>query len=461
MATAERMGKRPNIVVVFTDQQRATALGCANVENVLTPHLDAFAAQGTRFTRGISNCPLCTPARGSLLTGLHTLSHGDVMNDQPVRTDVPTIAHSLNSEGYRCGYIGKWHLDNDDRGVCIPAGPRRLGFDDFWAVANCNHAYFQGYYYLNDDTEPTWIDDYEPNGQTDLAIDYIRTKADGDDPFCLFLSYGPPHCPYQTVPKKYLDMYPPESIDLLPNAHAEANKAIIAAYYAQCTALDDNFGRVLGALDECGIANDTIVVFTSDHGDMLWSQNRGWKCKPWIESVGVPLIMRWPGRIPAAHETDGPISLVDLMPTLLALSDAPIPAEVEGKDLSAYVCGDGSAAQDSVFINMPMMPPGFFDEVWRGVVTRTHTYARNRTGPWVLYDDAHDPFQLKNLAGAADSVKIETALEGLLSEWLERTHDPFESAEQVREKYIGDRTVGCTLNEKIRVGIAVRLGRVY
>jgi len=305
--------QNPNILFVMTDQMRSTAMGCSNVENVITPNLDKLAEQGTRFTNAIANSPACTPSRAGLITSKHVFSHGLVNNDMQLGTNFKSIAHCLNDEGYDCGFIGKWHLDCPDRGVFIPPGPRRQGFDDLWAVAECNHNYFKGYYYLNDDSEPVWIDGYEPIAQTDLAVDYIKEKnSKSDKPFCLFVSYGPPHCPYDMVPDEFKKMYPPEKIKLLPNAktakvqskesigkHPEpANisseetdmikKEKIADYYAHISALDNCFGRLIKALDDENITENTLVVFTSDHGDMLFSQNKGRKSKPWRGSVGIP-----------------------------------------------------------------------------------------------------------------------------------------------------------------------------
>ena len=463
---------KPNIVYVFADQMRASAMGCAGVENVKTPNLDRFAAQGTRFANAVSNTPICSPARATLITGLHTLSHRLVNNDTALRTDVRSIAHCLNDAGYRCGYVGKWHIDCADRGVFVPPGPRRQGFDDLWASANCNHAYLNAYYYLNDDPEPVWIDGYEPDAQTDVAARYIGGRAGGGEPFCLFLSFGPPHCPYRAVPQKYLDMYPPESIELMPAAadarcvgHDDGDgpsgeedrykREIIAGYYAHVTALDACFGRVLAALDEAGIADNTIVVFSSDHGDMLFNHNHGWKCRPWRESVGIPLIVRWPGRVPAGRVTGGPVGIVDHMPTLLSLAGVSVPDEVEGDDLAAYVLGDESAAPRSAFINMPIVMKMFSFPEWRGVVTRTHTYARFRDRSWILFDDAADPMQMNNLAESAAHEPLQQELEAELQRWLERTSDPFETSEDVADKhYAGHVNLEMPYyeNETIRLG---------
>lgn len=427
--------KKPNIVFVLTDQMRASAMGCAGVEEVYTPNIDGFANEGTRFTRAISNTPACSPARASLWSGMHTINHQLVNNDITLRTDFKSFAHSLNEQGYHSGYIGKWHLDNNDRGVFVPPGPRRQGFDDFWAAFNCNHLYFDGYYYLNDHPEPHWIDGYEPKAQTELAVDYIRRKVNEEQPFFLVLSWGPPHDPYLEVPRQYLDMYPEGQIRLKPNVPETASRQDIAGYYAHVTALDEYFGRILQAVSSSGIEESTIVVFTSDHGDMLYSQNEMYKSKPWSESINIPLIMRWPGHIVAGRVTGSPISIVDFMPTLLSMCQVTIPEQAEGVDLSAYVLGDETAGQKSVFINQPVVPKFFTHPEWRGVVTETHTYARTLEKPWILYNDTSDPHQLDNLLDSNDHAELMQNMEQLMQTWLQRIGDPFESTDQVVEKY--------------------------
>lgn len=418
------MDHRPNILFVFADQLRGSSLGHVGKENVHTPNLDAFAREGIRFTRAVANCPLCCPMRASLITGLHPLSHHVVTNDFPLKTDVPSIAKSLGAAGYDTAYIGKWHLDLADRGCFTPPGPRRQGFD-YWAACNCNHSYFEAFYY-RDEPEPIWIDGYEPTAQTDLAIDYLRGASGREKPFCLFLSWGPPHCPYDHVPKLFRDMYPPESITPRPNA-VNPDLEIIGGYYAHVTALDWNFGRLMQAVGEMGLAEDTLVIFTSDHGDMLFSQDRGWKCKPWRESVIVPFIARWPGRVPAGAEEDATFGLVNVMPTLLALTGTPIPSEVEGDPLPHLLTGSPGPRPESTPIYFHVSPTHYSCREWRGVVTRTHTYARFRERPWLLYDDSTDPYQFHNLIGDPASARVRTNLEAELGRWIERMNDGFES----------------------------------
>jgi arylsulfatase A-like enzyme len=446
--------ERPNILFVFTDQQRSTALGCCGAEDVRTPNLDRFASQGTRFVNAISNTPVCSPARGTILTGRHVLGHGLVTNDIPMRTDIPHVAQALNQAGYRCGYIGKWHVDEADRAIFIPPGPRRRGFDDFWAVANCTHDYNGAHYYLNEDPAPYWHPGYEPFSQTDIAIEYLESRGPGssDRPFCLFLSYGPPHCPYSSAPAEFHAMYADRMFRLLPNTDPDAPvetrglkwqqfpgdakaRDLIAGYYAHVSALDHAFGRLTAALDRLGLTENTLVMFTSDHGDMLFSHNRGWKCKPWRESVGVPLLIRWPGEVPAGRVSGAPVGLVDMTPTILGAAGVPVPPGVEGCDLGALLRGDESAAPEEQYINFPCMPGNFSLDEWRGVVTRRHTFVCTREGPWMLFDDSVDPFQLTNLVDDPAQASVRDDLDARTRRWLQRTGDRFETSLEIADRY--------------------------
>jgi arylsulfatase A-like enzyme len=454
------MSDRPNIVLVMTDQMRSTALGCAGREPVITPNLDRFAGEGVRFTNAVSNTPACTPARATLLTGKHVFSHGLISNDLPLATNHTSVAHGLNTAGYCCAWIGKWHVDGVNRGAFIPP-ERRQGFNDFWAGIECNHQYLDGYYYDDQTREPVWFDGYEPDGQTDLACKYLSDRTSADKPFFLAVSWGPPHCPYHLAPDDTRAWYDPDLIPIMPNAreatvqdpayvlkrgsrplnlsqaeHDRRKRLVIRDYYAHVSALDRCFGRLMTTIDELGLRDDTIVIFTSDHGDMLFSQNRGWKSKPWRESVGIPLLVRWPGHAAPGRVSNAPVGLVDLMPTLVSIGGGTVPAEVEGNDLTQLLLGDETAAPESQYINFPCPAAMFRDPAWRGVVTRNHTYVTARDRPWLLYDDVADPVQMHNLVGLVGTAEIQDSLDLLVRGWLERTGDEFEDPSVIADRYL-------------------------
>lgn len=418
---------QPNLLFIFADQMRASALGAMHDEQVLTPNLDQLAAEGVLFTNAIANSPVCTPSRASMITGKHALNARCFLNDIRLPVDEPSIAHELNQAGYASAYIGKWHLDGISRHMYTPP-ERRHGFDDYWAAYNCSHDYFDPKLYINDDPTLVHFGGYSPEVETNLAIDYLKQHT--EQPLNLWLSFGTPHDPYDKVPQRFKDLYPPEKIQLRPNMLSPDREAI-SGYYAHITALDEQVGRLLAALDELNLADNTLVVFTSDHGDMLWSHMLKNKQLPYEESIHIPLIMRLPGVLPERTQTDLLFSVVDLAPTLLGLLDVQIPQQMQGINLSAHLTENVKEEPNSVFINNYAA----FDQArglqpWRGVRTKQYTYARWLQGSCVLFDNRNDPYQFRNLALEDEYASIMTELEAELSRWLRLTEDAFLTAEE-------------------------------
>ncbi|NQT38647.1 MAG: sulfatase, partial [Planctomycetes bacterium] len=262
--------RRPNVVFILTDQWRAQATGYAGDANVKTPHLDRLAGQSVDFTNAVSGCPVCSPYRGSLMTGQYPLSHGVFLNDVCLSNDAVSLAQAFGSGGYQTGYIGKWHLDGHGRSSFIPQ-ERRQGFG-FWRTAECTHNYNHSHYHGDENVKRYW-EGYDAIAQTAEAEQYIRGHQ--QEPFALILSLGPPHNPYQTAPERFRAMYDPKEIALrgnVPQAAQAAARRDLAGYYAHASALDECTGRIVQTLAECGLTDDTILDFTSDHGDMLGSQ---------------------------------------------------------------------------------------------------------------------------------------------------------------------------------------------
>ncbi|MFB3789603.1 MAG: sulfatase [bacterium] len=416
--------KQPNILLILADQHRGMDLRCAGNSQIQTPNLDRLAREGVFFDNAIAHSPLCTPSRAILLTGKYPIANGCVSNDLLLPTGQPTLATVLTGRGYRSGYIGKWHLDGIPRSQFTPPGPRRQGFDAYWAAYNCHHAYFEPKYY-RDTPELIEKSGYEPDVQTDLAIEFLQQNPAA--PFFLMVSYGPPHDPYDQVPAAYKSLYDPAKLDLRPNA-PNANRSQISGYYAHITALDADTGRLIQTLEELGIRENTLIVYTSDHGDMLGSHGRKNKQQPWEESIRVPLIFSQPGRLAAGTKSDLLFGTADLAPTLLGLTGAPVPAEMEGQDLSGSLLGGAGPARDSVPI-LDIIPADqakqWNGRTWRGVRTRRHTYARFVDADWVLYDNWADPYQKDNLIGRPEHRALRDAMENELQRWLKRMNDPF------------------------------------
>jgi arylsulfatase A-like enzyme len=423
---------KPNIVFVFSDQHRActTSLEGAAVK---TPNLERMASEGITLKNTISNAPVCTPWRAAFLTGQYPLTNGVFLNDVRLRTDGPTLGACLKAGGYRTGYVGKWHLDGSERTAFTPPGPRRQGWD-YWAVLNCTHSYLKSKYYLNGDDQVREWDGYDATSQTDVALDFIEQSSEQDQPFALILSWGPPHNPYRDVPDEYLDAYPVDQAEVRPNCTAP-NKEELSGYYAHVTALDKQLGRVQDLLEQKGLMDNTVFIYTSDHGDMVGSHGEQRKQKPWDESIRVPFVIRCPDQVGKGITLKKPINMVDLMPTLLSFAGIEAPPTVEGRDLSPMFKGNEPDGDD-VALTMCIAPFAEYTGLpWRGVQTSRYTYTRRLDGPWLLYDNETDPYQLNNLIDKPDHASLQFELEGFLTRLLEERKDPFEPASYYIEKW--------------------------
>jgi arylsulfatase A-like enzyme len=351
------------------------------------------------------------------------------LNDVCLNNDAVSFGQALKNAGYTTGYVGKWHLDGHGRSSFIPR-ERRHGFE-FWRVMECTHNYNKSYYYGDDDTMRLW-EGYDAIAQTREAQRYIRERASAG-PFALFLSWGPPHNPYETAPAECHALYAPEKLVLRPNVpadHEAQSRKDLAGYYAHCTALDACVGDLLRTLQECGVADDTVFVFTSDHGDMLGSQGQIRKQRPWDESIRVPFLLRYPRRF-GKHGRTSKVLLnsPDIMPTVLSLCGAPIPATVEGKDRSNGLERTDTDDED-VALLVCYAPFGEWTRAqggreYRGVRTQRYTYVRDLNGPWLLYDNKKDPYQLENLVSAPRREPLRRHLESLLARKLDEAGDRF------------------------------------
>ncbi len=359
-----------------------------------------------------------------------------VANDLRLRESQVTIAEILAGHGYRTGFIGKWHLDGGKRlPGFVPPGPRRQGFA-FWAANECDHRHFRPTYFRDSD-RPITEARFEPEVWTDRAIEFL--KQAGQAPFFLVVSMGPPHDPYG-APERFRKLYDPSRVKMRPNwveGVPGAGRKEIAAYYAAMTAVDEQVGRLLRALDDVGRAEDTIVLFTSDHGDMLGSHGQRLKRKPWEESIRVPCIVRYPAKVEAGRTSEALLSHVDLAPTLLSLCGLPVPDDMQGTDLSGVVLGRADCGPDSAFfqIFVPFAGDGT-PQPWRGVRTERFMYARTEAGPWVLYDLKEDPYEMKNLADDPAHAALQGQMEAKLDGWMKRTGDSwsFDSIAPVEDK---------------------------
>ena len=424
-----------NVLFLFPDQMRAQAMGCMGNPDVRTPNLDRLASEGVLFRNHFANSPVCCPARAIILTGKYAHTNGMVANDLRLRESETSMAEVFSLAGYRTGFVGKWHLDGGPRQPgWIPPGARRQGFE-FWAANQVSHAHFDTHYF-RDEPEAIPIKTFESEVWTDLGIEFLRETRNDERPFFLTVQMGPPHDPY-IAPDKYMAMYDPEAITLRPNfAGDESDRDLepnpyiktpgrkeIAAYYAMVTAVDEQVGRILDELDDLGLRDSTVVIVSSDHGDMLGSHGARLKRKPWEESIRVPGIVRHPGGA-TGLSTDALFSHVDIAPTLLSLCGLEVPPEMQGSDLSGVIAGHADAGPDAAYFQIfGPFHAGGVEWGWRGIRTRRYMYARTREAPWVLYDLEADPYELNNLVDDPAAAGILAAMEAELESWMGRTGD--------------------------------------
>jgi len=421
--------KRPNVLFLFPDQMRAQAMGCSGNLDVKTPHLDQLAADGLLLRNTFANTPVCCPARANILTGKYAHSNGMIANDLRLRETETTVAEIFSDAGYRTGFIGKWHLDGGPRlPGFVPPGERRQGFEH-WAANQCSHKHF-GNHYFRDSDNAIPLDKFESEGWSDLAVEFLEESTQDDRPFFLTVQMGPPHNPYK-APQSYEAMYDPDQIKLRPNwqdGERVPGREAIASYYAMVTAVDDQIGRIRATLAELDLTDDTIVFVSSDHGDMLGSQGMRLKRKPWEESIQVPGIFYWPGKIDSGRVSDEIFTHVDFAPTFLGLCGLDAPAEMQGQDLSTVLLDESAEGPDSAFFQIfgPYLSGGV-TEGWRGVRTKRYMYARYEDRPWVLYDLEEDPYQLNNLANAPEAKAVRDEMDAKLTEWMGRTGDSWDA----------------------------------
>lgn len=433
--------KRPNLIFVFADQWRAQDTGYAGNPDIYTPNMDILARESLNFKYAVSCMPVSTPYRATLLTGQYAQTHGLFLNDVTLNPEAKSIGKVYKSAGYNTGYIGKWHINGNGRSNYIPESHRQ-GFD-YFKVLECTHDYNHSRYYENNDTNPKWWEGYDVMAQTDDACRYIKEYSRKEKPFVMFLSWGPPHNPYETAPEEFKNLYKDKDIQLRPNVpdscKAQAAKDL-KGYYAHISAMDACVGQLQKTVRQCGIESNTIFVLTADHGDMLGSQGQQRKQKPYDESILVPFLLKYPADFGAKGKTvETLFNSVDIMPTLLAMSGLPIPDSVEGKNIYPILKHQQKDTIRGTLIEC-ITPFGEWERrsggrEYRGVRTKRYTYVRDLKGPWLLYDNDKDPYQMKNLVQDEKFTDIREELDTLLMQLLAGKNDRFLPGEKYIEQW--------------------------
>jgi len=463
---------RPNLVYIFADQLRTQSLGYTGDPKAVTPHIDQLAKQGVNFSNAVSNFPVCAAHRASLFTGKYPSTTGMVINELRMNPHHRCFGHVLTDNEYETGYIGKWHLwanqaghHREAKNSYIPPEKHeyRLGFNGFWAAYNFNHHYYEGFYFT-DKPQRIQIRGYEPEAQTDMAVRFINRHT--HKPFALFLSYGPPHPPFtkDNVPESYYNLFKnvkfplPETWSDVPDKYMDRNTntkewlnywkpnlpEFQRIYYALTSNLDWNIGRILKALDKAGLSENTIVVFSSDHGEMFGAHGRIQKLIFYEEAARVPFLIRWPGKIPAGLKSNACLGTPDIMPTLLGLMGLPIPEDVEGMDLSPLAKGQKGVEPDAALLQGMGHTYLWKDgHEWRAVRNKRYTYAvYRRDGSELLFDNKKDPLQTTNLIDYPQYKSIQKNLRRNKEKKMSDLNDNFEKCSWYRDHWTdGNRNI--------------------
>jgi len=447
---------QPNILFIFADQLRPDFLGPYGGIQIATPHLDRLAREGITYLNGLSTCPVCAPYRGMLLTGRYPTHSGILLNriDVSPRQNPDCLAQLFGQAGYVTGYLGKWHLSAGLKGLTerlggdkkaveeyllrnpevefTPPGPERLGFAH-WAAYNY-HTDFRDYWFYRDRPEKIFGGGYETDVLIDQAMAFMNARKTDGRPFMLLAAPHPPHPPFAPdyCPEGYLDQVPRELVRRLnvPEDKADELHLQLRCYLAMVKHFDDCVGRLMRYLDESGLAQRTLLVVTSDHGEMHGSHGLTGKMYPHAESVNVPLLMRWPGTIPAGITAQVPYTPLDHMPTLCSLAGIPLPGSANGMDLSDTLSGAQGPDRDGVLMmnyvsGYANFKSGGVRPEWRGVHTGQHTYVRWLDDREALFDNTEDPYQMRNLVEDPSERALLDHTRTRLKQLLAEAHDEF------------------------------------
>ncbi len=449
----------PNVLIIQTDEHNFRTLGCYRQQlppdqafiwgegvKVDTPHIDSIAARGALCTRYYATSPVCTPSRAALMTGLYPQNTGSISNDLPMLDEMETFAAVLARAGYDTGYAGKWHLDGDAKPGWAPE--RRFGFEDNRHMFNRGHwkklgedangpqvlsidARGQPVYSVEGADEKSFTTDY----LTDRAIEFVRRER-GGKPFCYMVSIPDPHGP-NLVRAPYDTMFDPAPFQQPKSALVKGEKLPsfaqvledrfnarqMALYFGMVKCIDDNIGRLLAALRETGQLENTILVFTSDHGDMCGEHGRHNKGIPCEGSARIPFVIAAPGLIPAGAVIHEALGTVDFKPTLLGLLNLKAGRPMQGRDASALLRAGRAPSDwaDRAFVRIGTEGGG---ASWVAVFTSTHKLVLSPGDAPALFDLDKDPFELANQLDGPSQRDLIRHLARELQGYLNSSNEP-------------------------------------
>ena len=447
----------PNVLLIITDEHNFRTLGCYREHLsqeqaemwgpgtvVSTPHLDRLAAEGVLCSRAYATAPVCSPCRAAMITGLYPHHAGVPTNNFPLRADVPTLATLLNSRGYRTGFLGKWHLGGSGKPEWAPQIDggfaattfmfnrghwKKFFLTDAGPEVAARDAQGQPSYAVAEATAETYATDF----LTDRAIEMVT--ADSPQPFLTVVSYPDPHGP-NTVRAPYDTMFghlrflPPRTYgrDDEPSPRwlgGEKNHAVfrgeqMSTYFGMVKCLDDNIGRLLAALQESGKLDSTIIMMTSDHGDLCYEHDRLNKGNPYEGSARVPMLIRYPAELPAGSVYAEPMGTVDVTPTLLGIAGLQTDVAFQGRDLSPSLARGAEADRGITFLRNAGTAANWIC----AVDARYKLVVSVNDRPW-LFDAEQDPDELLNFFGRPGSEEPTKQLAEALQRYVVEMADEF------------------------------------
>jgi arylsulfatase A-like enzyme len=432
VAESAKSAKRPNLLVIHCDELNFRTIGCyrdtLRPEQAFmwgrepgavcdTPHIDRLAGEGALCTKFYAATPVCSPSRASLISGQYPQNTPVTNNNLHLGDEVVSFAELLKRSGYATGYAGKWHLDGNGKPQWEPA--RKFGFSDNRYMFNRGH-----WKQLEETAEGPRVKARDARGgpsydvrgadEESFATDWLSTKAiefideHKDEPFCYMLSIPDPHGP-DTVRAPYDSMFDdsvvekPRTFDKDPDqspSWAKPDKKCnyrMAQYHGMMKCIDDNVGRIVKHLEKEGLLDDTIVIFTADHGDMRGEHRRQNKGIPLEASAKVPFVIRYPRAIEAGLRIEEVLNTVDFLPTILGMMDVKTAGREEGRDCSAlFTAGKAPAGWEDVTFMRSTGAPGSKRVGWIAAVTpRYKLILSSEDEPWLL-DLDEDPDELQN-----------------------------------------------------------------
>jgi arylsulfatase len=417
--------EQPNIILYISDQQRQDCVGAYGNDTICTPNIDRLARDGTRFTNMYSQFPLCGPSRACFITGQYPQAHSVYFNGVPIPAHAPRLPRALQACGYRTAQVGLFNIE--------PRAGHYHGYDVFrfeaaeypeWAASRgypgvLRHGekrkkpreFYGALDYPAEHHAARWV--------ADTSIEVMEQEKDA--PFFLEINERFPHLPY-VAPEPYATMYDPDEVYIAPSVSREREdfqsiKEMHAIYYGMISLVDESFGRVLDAVDRLGIADNTVVIFTTDHGDMIGHHDDWAKWALYDDDARLPFIMRYPDHLQAGSVIDGLVEQIDLFPTIADLAGADVPRGVQGKSIMPILEG-GECGKDAVFgyQSYDEYPAGI-RECRQMVRTKSWKLIHKPYGESLLFNMEKDPHEMTNLYGDTEYREIEYELKDRLLRW--------------------------------------------